>query len=355
MSSPDIIQSKSQARNVYGAITGRKVYLTLLIVPALLSTFLVDIMTGAASLSVSQVVSAILQPESVTGSVKVIIWTMRLPIALMALTNGAALGLAGAEMQTILGNPLASPYTLGISAAAGFGAGLAIVLGLGVLPSGPQLMVPANAFIFSGFCCLLLYSTAKMARATSETLILAGIALLFLFNALLALVQYIANPEQGQAIVFWLFGSLMKTTWSTLGITFGTFLIIGLFMVADAWKLTTLRLGDEKARSLGIRVERLRLKGFILVSILTSVSVSFVGTIGFIGLVAPHMARILVGEDHRFFLVFSACLGAVVLSVASILSKVVIPGLIFPIGIVTALSGVPFFIWLIFTRRRGHW
>lgn len=346
---------EKRARRVYGAIAGRKLIFTLAIVPALLCTLVVDIMTGAASLSVGQVVSTILWPESADNAAKVIIWTIRLPIALMALANGAALGLAGAEMQTILDNPLASPYTLGISAAAGFGAGLAIVLGFGVLPLGAHLIIPANAFVFSGFCCMMLFFTAKITKATSETLILAGIALLFLFNALLALVQYLANPEQGQAIVFWLFGSLMKTTWSTLGITTITVLVVGIIMAADAWKLTALRMGDEKARSLGINVEGLRLKGFVLVSVLTSISVSFVGTIGFIGLVAPHMARMMVGEDHRFFLFYSASLGAMVLSAASILSKVIISGLIFPIGIVTALCGVPFFIWLIFARKMRHW
>jgi iron complex transport system permease protein len=342
-------------KTVYTAITGPKVLFLLAAAPVLAAMLLIDIMTGAASLSAAQVIDALIRPDSVERRVYVIVWQMRLPIALMAVCIGASLGLAGVEMQTILGNPLASPYTLGISAAAGFGAALAIVLGVGVLPLGDRLIVPVNAFVSSILCCLLLYFSTKIKRATAETLLLAGIALLFLFNALLALVQYVANPEEGQAVVFWLFGSLMKTTWPTLGVTAATLLIVAPLMMADAWKLTALRLGDEKARSLGVRVERLRLKGFVLVSLLTAVSVSFVGTIGFIGLVAPHMARMMVGEDHRFLLPLSAVLGALVLSSASILSKVVISGLIFPIGIITSLTGVPFFIWLILAQRRRHW
>lgn len=344
-----------KAEEIYGAITRRKICCLLVIAPIILCVFLVDVMTGAASLSAGQVVEAVLFPETVERSVRVIVWTLRLPIALMAAVAGAALGLSGAEMQTILDNPLASPYTLGISAAAGFGAALAIALGVGVLPLGEKLIVPANAFFFSILCCLLIFFSAKVRRATSETLVLTGIASLFLFNSLLALLQYVANPEQVQAIVFWLFGSLMKTTWSSLGVTAATLFFIAPLLMSDAWKLTTLRLGDEKAKSLGIKVEWLRLKGFVMVSILTAISVSFVGTIGFIGLVAPHMARMIVGEDHRFYLIFSALLGAFILSLSSILSKIVIPGLIFPIGIITSLTGVPFFAWLILVKRRRHW
>jgi iron complex transport system permease protein len=345
----------AQAKTLYGVITGRKILCLLVITPAILGSFLVDIMTGAASLPAGQVVTAIFSPESAERSVQVIVWTMRLPIALMAIVIGASLGLAGAEMQTILDNPLASPYTLGISAAAGFGAALAIALGVGFMPLAKQLIVPANAFFFSILCCLLIYFTARIKRASSETLVLVGIALLFLFNSLLGLVEYVGNPEQVKAIVFWLFGSLMKTTWSTLGVTAAILLLILPLLLADVWKLTALRLGDEKARSLGIEVERLRLKGFILVSILTATSVSFTGTIGFIGLVAPHMARMLVGEDHRFYLPLAALVGALILSVASILSKVVIPGLIFPIGIITSLTGIPFFVWLTMSRKRKYW
>jgi len=349
------MHGEAQAKTLYGVITGRKMLCLLLITPAILGAFLFDLMTGAASLPAGQVVAAIFAPESVERSVQVIVWTMRLPIALMAIVIGASLGLAGAEMQTILDNPLASPYTLGISAAAGFGAALAIALGVEIMPLAKQFIVPANAFLFSMLCCLLIYFTARIKRASSETLVLVGIALLFLFNALLGLIEYVANPEQVKAIVFWLFGSLMKTTWSTLAVTAAVLLVILPLLLADVWKLTALRLGDEKARSLGIEVERLRLKGFILVSILTATSVSFTGTIGFIGLVSPHIARMLVGEDHRFYIPLSALVGALILSVASILSKIIIPGLIFPIGIITSLTGVPFFVWLTMSRKRKYW
>lgn len=345
----------AKAKEAYKKMTGRKYLYLLSISVVIFLTFILDIMTGPASLSASEVISTIFFPAYSERSVQVIVWTFRLPVALMAITIGITLGLAGANMQTILDNPLASPYTLGISAAAGFGAALAIVFGVRVLPFADTLFVPVNAFVFSLISCMAIYGIARFKRATSETIVLTGIAVLFLFNSLLALLEYTANPEQVQAIVFWLFGSLTKTTWTTLGITVGIVLMVIPLLAMDVWKLTALRLGDDKAKSLGVNVEKMRLKGLILVSILTSTAVAFVGTIGFIGLVAPHIARMLVGEDHRYFLPFSALSGAFILSTASVLSKAVVPGIIFPIGILTSLIGIPFFVWLLLSKKRGYW
>jgi iron complex transport system permease protein len=318
-------------------------------------SLLVDVLVGPAWLSISDVVMAILGAGSVEPTTEIIVWTLRLPTALMAVAVGATLGIAGAEMQTILDNPLASPYTLGISAGAGFGAALAIVVGAGTLPISEDYLVPINAFVFALLTCLLIYFIGRARAITAETMVLAGIGLLFLFHALLALLQYMASAEALQAIVFWLFGSLMKATWPKVGLVAAVLVIALPVLAKDAWKLTALKLGDEKAKSLGINVEQLRLKTFVLISLLTASAVCFVGTIGFIGLVGPHIARMLVGEDQRFFLPLSALGGALLLSIASIGSKMIIPGVIFPIGIVTSLIGVPFFFSLILTQKRGYW
>lgn len=203
--------------------------------------------------------------------------------------------------------------------------------------------------------CLLIYAIARRARLSAETMVLAGVAILFLFQSATALLQYVASEQQLQAVVFWLFGNLFRTTWLKLAIA-ATILIVTVPVLAkDAWKLTALRLGDEKAKSLGIKVDRLRIKVFIWVSILIGAAVCFVGTIGFIGLAGPHIARMLVGEDQRFFLPTSALAGAVLLSSASAVSKLVIPGAILPIGIVTSFIGVPFFIALTLKSRKGYW
>jgi iron complex transport system permease protein len=153
----------------------------------------------------------------------------------MPLVVGATLGVVGAEMQTIIDNPLASPYTLGVSAVAGFGAVLAIVFGVGILPLGDMLLIPMNAFVFSFLCCMLHYFIARVKRASLETMVLAGIALLFMFNALLALLQYLSTADQVQAIVFWLFGSLTKVDWPKLGVTAVVLLIVIPLIAIDAW------------------------------------------------------------------------------------------------------------------------
>ncbi len=344
------------SRDAYDRITRRKIVYLIVVIGAMILTFFIDIMTGPAWLSMKEVIQAIFWPGQSDPMVEGIVWIIRLPVAFMAISVGAALGVAGAEMQTILGNPLASPYTLGISGAAGFGAALAMVLGVGAVPYAQEFLVPLNAFIFSLITCMTIYMLARGRKKNqTETIILVGIALLFLFNAFLALLQYMASENELQAVVFWLFGSLMKATWPKLAIvTVVLILLIPLF-ARDAWKLTALRLGDSKAQSLGIDVRKLRLRVFVGISLITATAVCFVGTIGFVGLVAPHISRMLVGEDQRFFLPLSALSGALLLSAASVGSKMIIPGSIFPIGIITSFIGVPFFLALILTRKEGHW
>ncbi|ODA43121.1 iron ABC transporter permease [Desulfosporosinus sp. BG] len=340
---------------VYQGIVARKYSFLLMFAALGLVSLLVDVLVGPAWLSVPDIIKTIFGVATVEPTTEVIVWTLRLPTGLMAIVVGATLGIAGAEMQTILDNPLASPYTLGISSGAGFGAALAMVVGGGKLPIPEAYLVPSSAFIFALLTCLLIYFIGRARAMTAETMVLAGIGLMFLFHALLALLQYMASAEALQAIVFWLFGSLMKATWPKVGLVSAVLLLAIPMIVKDAWKLTALKLGDEKAKSLGINVERLRLKTFVLISLLTASAVCFVGTIGFIGLVGPHIARMLVGEDQRFFLPLSALGGALLLSVASIGSKLIIPGAIFPIGIVTSLIGVPFFFSLILTQKREYW
>lgn len=345
----------TRAEELYQQITGRKYAIVFSLAIAVVLILFVDIAVGPAWLSITEILLAILAPNSVDPATSVIVWNLRLPIALMAVVVGASLAIAGAEMQTILDNPLASPYTLGISAAAGFGAALALVLGTGIIPYGKHFMVPINAFFFAMLTCLLIYAIARKAKLSAETMVLAGIAILFLFQSAIALLQYVASEQQLQAVVFWLFGSLYRTTWLKLAIVAAILIVTVPVLAKDAWKLTAMRLGDEKAKSLGVNVERLRLKVFIWVSILTGAAVCFVGTIGFIGLAGPHIARMLVGEDQRFFLPTSALAGAVLLSAASAVSKLVIPGAILPIGIVTSFIGVPFFISLMLKRKSGYW
>ncbi len=314
---------------------------------------LVDVATGPSLLPLEPVARSVLRLAE-DRTVDAIVWSIRLPIALMAVVVGASLGLTGAIMQTILNNPLASSYTLGVSAGAGFGAALVIVFG-SVLPIPDDYAIPLSAFLFCAVACAAVHLIGQRRGSTPEMLVLAGIALLFLFQAMLALLQFIASPEALQQIVFWLFGSLQRATWAKVAMVALVLAGAAPLLARDIWRLTALKLGDDRARGLGVDVRGLRLRAFALVSVLTGVAVAFVGTIGFVGLIAPHMARMLVGEDQRGLLPASALFGALLLSLASVASKTIVPGAIFPIGIVTALIGVPFFIWLIQATRRAYW
>lgn len=311
----------------------------------LAASFAVDLATGPAMLPVG----AVLRTLAGMGDdpmLAAIVLKLRLPIGLMAAVVGAALGVSGVVMQTILANPLASSYTLGISAGAGFGAALVIVFGA-ALPLADMWAIPAAAFLFAGVACALVAGAGRLRGATPELLVLAGIACLFLFQALLSLLQFVASQEALQMIVFWLFGSLLRASMGKVAVVALVLAVVFPLLLRDAWRFTALQLGDDRARGLGVNVERLRLRAFVAVSLLTGAAVAFVGTIGFIGLVAPHLARGLVGEDQRHLLPASALFGALLLSAASVASKLILPGTVFPIGIVTALIGVPFFAWLV--------
>ncbi|QXX95167.1 iron ABC transporter permease [Serratia marcescens] len=320
---------------------------------AILGSLLLDFTMGPSGLSLSSLWQTLLDPAAADAGTRVIVWDIRLPYALMAVVVGFALGLAGAEMQTILNNPLASPFTLGVSSAAAFGAALAIVLGIGIPGIPDQWFISANAFIFALFAALMLDGITRWTRVATSGVVLFGIALVFTFNALVSMMQFIASEDTLQGLVFWTMGSLARASWDKLGILFGVFAVLLPLSMMSSWKLTALRLGEDRAVSFGIDVRRLRLTTLLRISMLSALAVAFVGPIGFIGLVAPHIARMIFGEDHRFYLPASALIGALVLSMASVASKNLVPGVIIPVGIVTSLVGVPFFLSIIL-RHRGN-
>ena len=335
----------------YDRLVRRRATIIVLLGVAVGVAFVADLVTGPSSLGAFDALRGLFRPHELSASMQIIIWDVRLPQALMAILVGAALSLAGAEMQTILNNPLASPFTLGVSSAASLGAALAIVLGLGLPGINISWLISGNAFIFAFGSVLLLQMLSRLRGTGPETLVLFGIAMVFTFNALVALIQFIASQEALQQLVFWSMGSLSRATWDKLLVLALVLAAIVPFSLLAAWPMTTLRLGEDRARSFGINVTRLRFMALLRVSVLAATSVAFVGTIGFIGLVGPHVARLLVGEDHRFFLPTSLLAGALVMSLSSVAAKTIVPGAILPVGIVTALIGVPFFVALILFRR----
>ena len=317
---------------------------------ALALLMLVDLVTGPSGMPLAEVWTGLIAgPDGADRMAATILWQLRMPQTVMGAIVGACLGLAGLQMQTILSNPLASPFTLGFSAAAGFGAALAIMFGA-FIPVPGFLVVPFSAFLMTLIACALVYFIAVLRGSTPEILVLAGIAVLFFFQSMQSLLQFMASPEVLQQIVFWLFGSLLKATWTSVAVTSLILAVCLPLVVRDAWNLTVLRLGDANAASLGLSVGRLRRRSFLLVALMTAAAVSFVGTIGFVGLIAPHAARAVVGEDHRFALPMAAITGAIILIAASVFGKLISPAAVIPVGIITAVAGVPILFAVIIRR-----
>ncbi|ROL65871.1 iron-siderophore ABC transporter permease [Pseudomonas chlororaphis] len=316
----------------------------------LILAVLLDLSSGPSGMGLWTLVQGLLHPDQLSATERVIIWNLRLPYALMAVLVGCALSLAGAEMQAILDNPLASPFTLGVSSAAALGASLMIVFPLGGLWLSQNSAISLGAFVFACGSVFLLQAMSRLRGAGGQSLVLFGIALVFSCNALVALLQLVATEDVLQQLIFWTMGSVTRADWPKLGILAAVILLLMPFSFAAAPSLTLLRMGQDRAQSLGVNVRRLRFLALLRVSLLSAMAVAFVGTIGFVGLVGPHIARMLVGEDQRFVLPASALVGALLLSLSSIASKLIMPGVVVPVGIVTALVGVPFFVILVFKR-----
>lgn len=341
----------TDAVGFYQKILRRRLSLLALLSAAIIASLLLDFTSGPAGLGYKDLLHTLLAPAAADPTMRVIVWDIRLPYALMAALVGMALGLAGAEMQTVLNNPLASPFTLGMSSSAALGASLAIVLQAG-LPGIPVAwLVPVNAFIFATLAALLLDAILRWGGVGTSGIVLIGIALVFTFNALLSLIQFTASAQALQNLVFWTMGSLTRANWSSVGLLALLVALTLPFSMRQSWRLTALRLGEDRAASFGVDVRRLRLAALARISLLCAMAVAFVGTIGFIGLVSPHIARRLFGEDHRYYLPGSALVGALILSLASLVSKNLLPDVVVPIGIITTMVGIPFFVSIIVRRR----
>lgn len=310
-----------------------------------------NFLVGPAHLSPTLFLHTLFNSASVPQQTAIIVWQIRMPYALMAACIGGALGLAGAEMQTVLANPLASPFTLGVSAAGAFGASLAIVLQWHITGVPDNWLVAGCAFVFSVFSVFALDMLTRFRQADTSTVILCGVALVFSFQALVALMQFVASEDTLQDLVFWTLGSLSRATWASLALLAGSLVLIFPLSLHSAGRLTLLRMGEERAASLGVDVPRLRRATLLRISFLCALSVAFVGVIGFVGLVAPHIARRLVGEDHHFSLPGSLLTGALILSVSSLVARILVPGIVVPLGIITSLVGIPFFLAIILKQR----
>ncbi len=277
---------------------------------------------------------------------------LRLPRVVMAIVAGAALSVSGVLMQAITRNPLVSPYTIGVSSAAGFGASIAIMYGVGVQSAGVYF-VPMSAFACAMLCAVCVFSLAWWRGMGAQAMILTGIALMYLFSAMTAAVQFVATEEQLARVVHWTFGSLNGVQWDAVGLCAAMLAVILPVMLAKGWQLNALTVaGDDVAQSLGMNVRRLRGTAILLSVVAAAGVISFVGVIGFVGLIGPHLARMIIGGDHRLLLPFAAICGAGLLLAADTVGRLAFSPTVLPVGIVVAFVGVPVFLHLVIARKR---
>jgi iron complex transport system permease protein len=292
----------------------------------------------------------------------VIIRNIRLPHALAAVLAGAGLAAAGAAMQSILRNPLGSPFTLGISQAGAFGAAFAVMLlGTGTMQStqvgavsiANPYLTTICAFIACMATSLVIIAIARLRGASPEVMVLSGVALGSLFSAGTMFLQYFADDVQLAAMVFWTFGDVGRAGWPEVWFMAVIVTAALAFFVINRWNYNAIDAGDETARGLGVRVELVRLTGMVVASLVTAVIVSFLGIIGFVGLVCPHIVRRIIGDDHRFLLLASALTGACLLLAADTAARLLLAPRVLPVSILTAFFGAPTFLYLLI-RRRGQ-
>ncbi|MCD6508324.1 iron ABC transporter permease [Candidatus Poribacteria bacterium] len=354
MTTREIIQTEE----LYSRLIAKKVFFILTALGGLVALVLVAASLGSARLGIGEVARAIgarLLPLNVTVSdkVEVIVWDIRLPRIVLGVLAGAGLAFSGTAMQGIMRNPLVSPYTIGIASAAAFGASVAIILGAGLIGSGKYIVI-TNAFIFALLNAVLVYGLARIRGMRSETLILAGIALMYLFSACTSVLQYIATEEELHAVVHWLFGSLTGASWENIRVLLPVLVVCFLPLMKYSWDLNAMLAGDETAASLGVNVERVRTIILIFSTLPAATIICFTGIIGFVGLVAPHITRMLIGADHRFLLPSSSVLGALLLLGADTVGRTAFQPTVIPVGIVVSFIGVPFFLYLILRGRREY-
>jgi len=329
----------------------------LILVVALAATFLFSLTAGASDASIRSVIADWLGLGELSARDRIIIYDIRLPRTILGVLIGSALAVSGATMQGLFRNPLADPGIVGVSSGAGLGAIIIIVLGGSFAAPVVSLLgiyaLPIAAFLGGLATTMLLYRVATRRGQTSiATMLLAGIALGALAGAFSGVMVYIANDQQLRDLTFWGLGSLAGATWTKIaaaGPIIAAALIAGPFLARG---LNALALGEASARHLGIPVQLFKNISIVTVAAATGAAVAVSGGIGFVGIVVPHLLRLLIGPDHRFLLPAAGLLGASLLLLADVVSRTIVAPAELPIGIVTAAVGAPFFLWILL-RRRG--
>lgn len=340
----------------------RAVALILLLAGLLVGGVVLSAITGQLPITPTEVAGSLLRAIGIENDwaptdpiVESTLWVVRFPRIVMALIVGAALAVAGAVMQAVFGNPLAEPGVVGVSSGAALGAATAIVVGASVLGAAG---VALFAFLGGLVATLLVYVVSRAGGRTEVvTLLLTGIAVNAIAQAGIAFVLFVADAASREQIVFWQLGSLGGSLWSQVLVVTVVTVPGVLLAFALARRYDLLALGERNARHLGVDVERLRLVSIVLVALLTGAAVAFAGIIAFVGLVVPHLIRMIIGPAHRGLVLASAIGGGALLVIADLMTRTLVAGAELPIGMLTSLVGGPFFFWLLYRQRRrsGGW
>ncbi len=338
----------------YGLSEMNKILILLALLALLIITMGVAITFGAYNISVFDVYSIVmahLSPfidlSTITKLHNTIVWELRIPRVLLAVTVGTALATAGAVFQGCFRNPLVEPYLLGISSGAAFGAAMGIVF------SDFLLSIQLSAFIFGSLAVAMAYFLARVKKETPiVTLILAGVIIGSIFSAMVSILKYIATDAALREIVFWLMGGFYYATWNDVRLLVPIIIPSFLIMWALGWKLNILSMGDDEARALGVNPEKYKLVLITLATLVTSLAVSTVGIIAWVGLMMPHATRMMLGPDHRYVIPASAMLGGSYLLVCDTMARTLTSAEI-PVGIITSILGAPYLFYLLRTRGKA--
>jgi iron complex transport system permease protein len=346
--------------NTYNKYIARKWIFLFLLVLILFITILVSISIGSSGLALGDVMRALFGVGD-KGSMS-IIWNIRLPRVATAVGAGIALALAGCIMQNVLRNPLASASTLGVAQGASFGAAVAIIYfqagvtvtsssGANISITNPYLVV-ASAFIGGIITTTLILLLARVVGVSPATMILAGVAIAAMFAGATTIIQYFSDDTKVASVVYWTFGNLGRAGWNEIGIIYLACAVSFIYFIYNRWNYNALESGSNTAKSLGVNVDSLVVISMLVATLISATAIAFVGTIGFIGLIAPHIVRRFIGNDYRFLIPCSAIMGAIIMLLADLVSRVLIMPAILPIGAITTFIGAPLFLYLILRRGK---
>lgn len=311
---------------------------------------------GDTLLAILHALSPTMFPAPSGPRTSLIVLDFRLPRILLAVLTGTCLAVAGTVMQGLLRNPLVSPFTLGLSSAASFGAAFAIVIGPGLLVPfwafGDNAFIILCAFLSGWLSMMLVYSISKLRGTTQATLILAGVVIGYIFSAGVLALKYLTNNEKLRELVVWLMGGMWGANWNAVIMLIPITLISFVILEWKAWDLNALVAGDDIAKNVGIDVNRLRLLGLLTSTFAASACLAFTGIIGFIGLMAPHICRMIIGGDYRYLIPCAGLMGALILLVSDTVARTIMSPVEIPVGIIMYVVGGFFFLFLIL-RARG--